>query len=78
MKAVLIALDQLGNALIGGYPDESLSSHAWRNFVKGKRKWPKVLIDSILWFDKNHCEESYKSEVERRQCPPEIREINEG
>lgn len=32
IKNVLIALDQLANALIGGWPDESLSSRAWREY----------------------------------------------
>lgn len=33
-----------------------------------------LLIDALLWFDKNHCEESYKSEILRRQLPPSMRE----
>lgn len=74
IKNVLIALDQLANALIGGWPDESLSSRAWRHYANGSRSWPKVLIDAVLFFDKNHCEESYKSEILRRQLPPSMRE----
>ena len=75
IKNVLIALDQLANALIGGWPDESLSSRAWREYCSGQRLWPKRLIDVLLlWFDKNHCEESYKSEILRRQLPPSMRE----
>ena len=74
IKNVLIGVDQLVNAVIGGWPDESLSSRSWREYVSGKRLWPKRLIDTLLWFDKNHCEEAYLSEKERRQLPPDLRE----
>ena len=30
MKQILIAIDQLANAVIGGWADETLSSRAWR------------------------------------------------
>ena len=74
IKNVLIGVDQLVNAVIGGWPDESLSSRSWREYVSGKRRWPKVLIDALLWFDKNHCQESYESAKDRRQFPPDLRE----
>lgn len=37
IKNVLIGVDQLVNAVIGGWPDESLSSRSWREYVSGKR-----------------------------------------
>jgi hypothetical protein len=73
LKNVLIAIDQLINTLIGGYPDETLSSHAYRMDMKGIRKWPRKLIDTLLFFDKNHCEDSFTSERIGRQLPPECR-----
>lgn len=72
-KGVLIALDQLVNALLGGWPDETLSSRAWRWDRDGKRKWPRVLADTLFFWEKGHCEESYRSEREGRQLPPELR-----
>lgn len=78
-KAVLIALDQLGNALLRGWPDESLSSRSFRLSDKGIRHWPRKAIDTLLWFDrddasgKRHCELSFDSEREGRQLPPEAR-----
>ena len=45
LKQVLIAFDQLINALLGGWADESLSAHAWRQHLEGKRDWPYQLID---------------------------------
>ena len=34
-KAILIALDQLLNTLTGGWPDETMSSRAYRLAVEG-------------------------------------------
>ena len=73
LKLVLIAFDQLINALLGGWADESLSAHAWRQHLEGKRNWPYLLIDAILFFDGNHCRTSYESELERTQLPPSMR-----
>lgn len=73
LKQVLIGLDQLLNTLMGGWADETLSSRAWRHYVKGDYKWPKVLIDGVLFFDPDHCRQSYLSEIERRQLKPEMR-----
>ena len=72
-KCVLIAIDQLCNALCNCWPDETLSSRAYRMDRDGVRHWPRKLIDGLLFFDKHHCQESYKSEVLRRQAPPETR-----
>ena len=80
-KQLLIAIDQLANVLLSAvflprekaYADETLSSHAYRMDVKGTRKWPRKLIDTLLFFDKNHCEESFLSERMGRQLPPECR-----
>jgi hypothetical protein len=72
-KNILIALDQLINAVCGGWPDETLSSRAWRWDVKGKRTWPRRLIDALFFFDSRHCLKSYESERLGRQLPPEAR-----
>lgn len=75
-KAVLIAHDQLLNACLGGWPDETMSSRAHRLRASGKRKWPGKTIDWVAWHvfrDKNHCAESFESERQRRQLPPECR-----
>lgn len=72
-KAVLIALDQLVNSVCGGWPDETISSRAWRWEQNGKRAWPRRLIDCVFFCDKDHCRESYESEKSGRQLPPELR-----
>ena len=72
-KAVLIAFDQLMNALFGGWPDETLSSRAWRWERNGKRSWPRRLIDGAFFWERRHCFRSYASERDGRQFPPELR-----
>ena len=72
-KAVLIALDQFVNAIFNGWPDETMSSRAYRWEKNGKRSWPRKLIDGVFFWDKNHCRESYESERTGRQLPPELR-----
>lgn len=57
-----IAIDQLANTIIGGYPNETLSARAWRRGrVEGDETWSgvQVVIDRLFYFDPRHCEESY-------------------
>ena len=73
-KAVLIAFDQLLNAVFCGWPDETLSSRAHRRRLAGK----PLLADGLDGFfavfgDRNHCQASYESERLGRQLPPELR-----
>ena len=72
-KKVLIAVDQLVNALLSGWPDETMSSRAWRWEQDGVRSWPRRLIDRIFFWEEQHCYQSYISEREGRQLPPELR-----
>ena len=72
-KKVLIAIDQLIKAVIGGWPDETLSSRAYRWEKDGKRSWTRKLIDAIFFWEEHHCYASYVSEREGRQLPPELR-----
>ena len=72
-KALLIALDQLVNALCGGWPDETISSRAWRWELRGIRCWPRRCIDALFFWDSNHCQGSFESERTDRHLPPELR-----
>jgi hypothetical protein len=73
LAQVLIALDQLINAIFGGWADESISSRAYRL----QRRMPytlwRFLIDLLFFWDKDHCRKSHDSERERLQLPPELR-----
>ena len=74
--ALGVAFDQLGNAILRGWPDETLSSRAHRRRCQGK---PGVAcaIDRLFFWDregeKRHCELSFESERKGRQLPPEAR-----
>lgn len=74
-RSVLIALDQWVNAVCLGWPDETLSSRAWRWEQAGKRAWPRKAIDAVarLLGEKGHCKASYESERTDRHLPPELR-----
>lgn len=68
------ALTQLLNALFGGWPDESLSSRAYRN--RHRQGWGVLMlaIDTLFFWEAGHCALAYESERLRRQMPPELRE----
>lgn len=72
-KCVAIAVDQLFNALFNGWPDETLSSRAYRLDRDGVRHWPRKLIDDLFCWQKEHCKSAYESERKGRQRPPELR-----
>lgn len=74
LLSVGIAIDQLINALIGGAPDETLSSRAHRMREKGQPVWGWTAdaIDVLFWCQDGHCEQSYQSELQRRQLPREF------
>lgn len=68
---VVIAIDQLFNAIIGGAADETLSSRTYRGAVlaeQPKKRW-RVLYRLIngLFFDHNHCKTAYESEISGKQ-----------
>ena len=70
---VLIAFDQLVNAVFCGYPDETLSARSWRE----QRRYAIYWIDLLFWVigqGKDHCKLSYQHEMERKDLPAEYRE----
>lgn len=72
MKAryVAIAVDQLFNTILGGYPDETLSARAFRLQYVHKR-WAIIcrVIDTIFFWQKEHCFNSYLNEKQRKHLP---------
>lgn len=72
-KRTLIAVDQLLNTLLGGWPDETLSSRCYRWARDGVRAWPRKLVDRLPFWKAGHCLRAYEGERKRLQCPPELR-----
>ena len=73
LLSLLIAIDQLVNCLLCGFPDETVSSRAHR--CNDKRKWQiaEKVINTLFWFDEDngmkHCELSYYGELSREHFP---------
>lgn len=58
-----VAFDQLANTILAGYPDETLSSRAYR--CKNKKRWRVVMnIINALFFDKNHCHNAFYKDID--------------
>ena len=72
VKQVLIGIDQLGNTLLGGYADETISSRSWRLRL-ASQFWGRMFKVVEFLFGKGHCEDAYLSEELRRQAPPALR-----
>lgn len=72
---LLVAIDQLITALLGGWPDETLSSYAWRLEKQGKFfGFTRRLIDGFFFWQDQHCYHSMLAERLRLQTPPELRQ----
>lgn len=71
---VLIAADQLGNAILGGAPDETISSRAGRGAFLGRRLsgW---LCRFLNWLEPDHCQQAVESEVHGTQESAAIRDL---
>lgn len=64
MRQILIAIDQLLNALLGGMADETISARVHRN------EWHTAerVIDWIMR-EPGHCRNSYTNELLRAHLP---------
>ena len=71
---VLLGIDQLLNAILGGYADESLSARAYRR--RSEPLWGVVMkvLDRAFFWHKTHCESAYWAERKGRHLPREYRE----
>jgi len=52
---IRVALSRLLNTLCYGQPDEMLSTRVYREEIK----WLERIIDTIFFWEENHCEKSY-------------------
>lgn len=70
---IACAADQTLNTVLGGEPDETLSSRAYRNRERPGWKQLRQVIDSLFFWQDEHCLGAYLAERERAQMPPELR-----
>ena len=73
---IALALDQLANVVLGGYPDETLSARIHRKALAGQWFWQALrwVIDGafkIIFRQDNHCRKSYDREAARGHSPRE-------
>lgn len=71
---LLIALDQFLFSVVtlgGAMPDETASAAAWRGEQLGHLlpRFFRPLIDTLFFFDDDHCEKAYRAEERREQYP---------
>lgn len=71
-----IAEDQAWNARTGGMADETLSARAHRMHAKGRRSWPRNLINALFFWQEDHCFEAYMSEMQRKHLPADYTETS--
>jgi hypothetical protein len=74
MRQVLVAFDQLVNAIFGGYADETISARCWR--LRATRPYSVLhqVIDWIFFWQPSHCQGAYEAERTRSQLPAEYRD----
>ncbi|OZA06761.1 MAG: hypothetical protein B7X95_01375 [Methylophilaceae bacterium 17-44-8] len=71
---IWIVIDQLLNALLWGWSDETLSARAWRcRFKKSRWMWAVRIINCVVFWQDNHCQSAYQSEKLQRHIAPEYR-----
>lgn len=73
LAQVGLALTRLGNALLGGLAEESMSSRAWRMDYAGK-PWGQIarpVIDAVfaLFGRRDHCATAYAAERNKAPLP---------
>lgn len=61
-----VAVDQLASAILGGAPDETLSSRFGKAQREGK-KWACVICRILDIFDPGHCEWSIERDEGRKR-----------
>lgn len=76
LKQIAIAVDQLGNTMLGGWADETLSARAYRNRYSSNGWWLLYsLINHVFFWMPDHCRAAFESEKARRQLPAEYRDV---
>jgi len=69
----LVALTQLVNALLWGWPDETTSARAHRQQHKLRWRVARRVINGVFFLERDHCESAWLAERARRHIPPEMR-----
>lgn len=72
---ILISVDQLANVVfLNGMPDETISARVWRE----DNKRMIGLINTLFFWQANHCLECYKWEQDRKDLPTDYQGERDG
>lgn len=67
----LIGLDQFANSILGGAPDETISSRVGRARTNGH--WMgKFMCWWLDWLDPGHCKDAIQSERDHQHLPKDL------
>ena len=75
----LLLIDQAFGLLVStahkekGWADLCLSANAYRWEQANVRKFYRVWIDRLFFWQKEHCKASYEYEVQHKHLPPDMR-----
>jgi len=58
----LISIDQLANTILGGFPDETLSSRMGKRVRKGDCPFCTFMCKVLHLFEEGHCEKSIEDD----------------
>ena len=72
IRNIAIAANQLANALMGGWPDETLSARAHRRHLRG-RSHMRELLNILHFWQRDHCRAAYEAGNIRRRMSPDCR-----
>lgn len=79
LKNLAIAADQFINAVLGGCPDETLSSRLYRKEAdaavgEASKSWTyaRIAVDKLFFWQKSHCRAAYLREKDKAHFPKEL------
>lgn len=64
---ILISLDQLANTILGGDPDETISSRMGKNVAKRNCPFCNFMCKMLNIIDKDHCQKSIEPDEGKDQ-----------
>ena len=80
-KNIGTSVSQFANTLIGGDPDESLSSRSYRRgTLEGSKKWERFgrFVDWLFFYEDNHIKNSYYRDVENAETLIKRHKVHRG
>lgn len=68
---ILIAIDQFANTILGGDPDETISSRMGKLIAERKCRLCKMICRVLDWFEIHHCQKSVETDEGKNAVTPD-------